>query len=224
MEVASLGLWENVLAIIFVLQWSNKAMNNRIITDISNYIFVSDEPEKVDAIFLPGGSHPEQPEYAAELYHKGYAKWLIPSGGISVKSNKWHGVRSKANIYNGDYQSDCEFFTDVLIKNGVPANVIIGENKSGHTRDNAFFSRKIVDQKGIEINTALIVCKAFHARRCLMLYQMAFPKANIIVSPVYCYNITKENWFETEQGIDRVLGELARCGNQFVGDIKEYLL
>lgn len=180
--------------------------------------------KKVDAIFLPGGSHPEQPEYAAELYHKGYAKWLIPSGGISVKSNKWHGVRSKADIYNGDYQSDCEFFTDVLIKNGVPANVIIGENKSGHTRDNAFFSRKIVDQKGIEINTALIVCKAFHARRCLMLYQMAFPKVNIIVSPVYCYNITKENWFETEQGIDRVLGELARCGNQFVGDIKEYLL
>lgn len=133
-------------------------------------------------------------------------------------------VRAKANIYNGDYQSDCEFFTDVLIKNDVPANAIIGENKSGHTRDNAFFSRKIVDEKGIEINTALIVCKAFHARRCLMLYQMAFPEANIIVSPVYCYNITKENWFETEQGINRVLGELARCGNQFVGDIKKYLL
>ena len=52
---------------------------------------------------------------------------------------------------------------------------------------------------------------------------MAFPKVNIIVSPFYCYKITKENWFETEQGIDRVLGELARCGNQFVGDIKEYL-
>ena len=27
-------------------------MKNRIITDISNYIFVSDEPEKVEAIFL----------------------------------------------------------------------------------------------------------------------------------------------------------------------------
>ena len=32
------------------------------------------------------------------------------------------------------------------------------------------------------------------------------------------------HWFETEQGIHRVLGELARCGNQFVGDMKEYLL
>ena len=199
-------------------------MKNRIITDISNYIFVADEPEKVDAIFLPGGSHPEQPEYAAALYHKGYAKWLIPSGGISVKADKWQGVRSKADIYNGDYQSDCEFFTDVLIKNGVPTNSIIGEYKAGHTRDNAFFSREIVDKKGIEINSAFIVCKAFHARRCLMLYQMAFPEVSIKVCPVHCYNITKENWFETEQGIDRVLGELARCGNQFVGDIKKYLL
>ena len=199
-------------------------MKNRIITDISNYIFVSDEPEKVEAIFLPGGSHPEQPEYAARLYHKGYAKWLIPSGGISAKVDKWPGVRSKADIYNGDYQSDCEFFTDVFIRNGVPSEAIIGENKSVHTRDNAFLSREIVNKKDIEIKTALIVCKAFHARRCLMLYQMAFPDVELKVCPVHCYNITKENWYKTEHGIDRVLGELARCGNQFVGDIKAYLL
>lgn len=199
-------------------------MNNRIITDISSYIFVSDTPKKSDAIFLPGGSHPEQPEYAAELYHKGYTKWIIPSGGVSVKRDKWPGVRSKADIYNGNYQSDCEFLTDVLIKNGVSADAIIGENKSGHTRDNAFLSRKIVDEKGIKIKTALIVCKAFHARRCLMLYQMAFPDVEINVCPIHCYNITKDNWYKSEQGIDRVLGELTRCGNQFVGDVKKYLL
>ena len=199
-------------------------MNNRIITDISNYIFVSDEPEKVDAIFLPGGSHPEQPEYAAELYRKGYAKWIIPSGGVSVKRDKWPGVRSKADIYNGNYQSDCEFFTDVFVKNGVPADVIVGEDKSGHTRDNAFLSRKVIDEKGITIKTALIVCKAFHARRCLMLYQMAFPSVDFKVCPVHCYDITKENWYTTEQGVERVLGELARYGNQFVSDIKTYLI
>ncbi len=199
-------------------------MNDRSITDITNFIFVEDKPQKVDAIFLPGGSHPEQPEYAAELYHKGYAKWLIPSGGVSVKRDKWPGVRSKANIYNGDYQSDCEFFTDVLIKNGVPADTIIGEDKSGHTRDNAFLSRRVVDENELEIKTAIIVCKAFHARRCLMLYQIAFPDTTFYVCPVVCMGITKDNWHKTEQGIDRVLGELARCGNQFVEDIKEYLL
>ena len=196
---------------------------NKIISDISDYIFISDEPEKVDAIFVPGGSHPEMPEYAAELYHKGYAKWLIPSGGVSVKRDKWPGVRSKAEIYDSDYQSDCEFFVDVFVKNGVPTEAIIEEDKSGHTRDNAFLSRKVVDEIGVEIKTALIVCKAFHARRCLMLYQMAFPNVKIKVCPVHCFNITKDNWYMTEQGIDRVLGELARCGNQFVGDVKNYL-
>ncbi len=101
-------------------------MNDKIIADITNFIFVEDKPQKVDAIFLPGGSHPEQPEYAAKLYLKGYAKWLVPSGGVSVKRNKWPGIRSEADIYNGDYQSDCEFFTDVFVKNGVPADVIVG--------------------------------------------------------------------------------------------------
>lgn len=199
-------------------------MLNRIISDISDFIFVSDEPVKSDVIFLPGGTHPAQPEYAAELYHKGYAKYLIPSGGVSVKHDKWPGVKSKTDVYNGDYRSDCEFFTDVLIKNGVPADVIIGEDKSGHTRDNAFLSRRAVDEQGIEVSTAIIVCKAFHARRCLMLYQMAFPNVRIRGCPVHCYNITKDNWYKSNQGTDRVLGELTRCGNQFVGDIKEYLL
>ena len=198
-------------------------MINRIIKDISDYIFVSDEVQPADAIFLPGGSHPTQPEYAAQLYCKGYAKWVIPSGGVSVKYDKWCGVRAKAEIYNKDYQTDCEFFTDVLMKNGVPPDAIIGENKSGHTRDNAFFSRDTVAEKGIEIKSAIIVCKAFHARRCLMLYQMAFPNVKMIVCPVHCFGITKENWYRSEQGINRVLGELSRCGNQFVLDIKAYI-
>lgn len=198
-------------------------MQNRIIEDISQYIFVSDELQKVDAIFLPDGSHPEQPEFAAQLYRAGYAKWMISSGGVSVKREKWPGVRSKAEIYDGDYHSDCEFFTDVLLKNGVSASAIIGEDKSGHTRDNAFFSRKVIEEKAIEIRTAMIVCKAFHARRCLMLYQMAFPNVSFIVCPVHCFNITKDNWYTTEAGTERVLGELSRCGNQFVEDIKNYL-
>lgn len=202
----------------------NHPMNNRIIVDISNFIFVSDEPQKADAIFLPGGSHPEQPEYAAKLYNKGLAEYVIPAGGVSVKRDKWPGVRSKAEIYNGDYKTDCEFFTDVLIKNGVPRTAIYGEDKSGHTRDNAFLSRNVVNDNGLRINTAIIVCKAFHARRCLMLYQLAFPDTRFYICLVVCMGITKDNWHKTEQGIERVLGELARCGNQFTGDIKEYLL
>lgn len=198
-------------------------MYSRIIEDITNFIFVEDTPKKVDAIFLPGGSHPEQPEYAAELYKQGIAPILIVSGGVSVKKQKFDGVKSRADIYNKEYKTDCEFLTDALCINGVPASAIYGEDKSGHTRDNAFFSKKVVDKYGLGIKTAIIVCKAFHARRCLTLYSLAFPDTKFYVCPVVCMGITKDNWHQTEQGIDRVLGELTRCGNQFVGDIKEFL-
>ncbi len=199
-------------------------MNDRIINDISNYIFVRDNPEAADVIFLPGGMHPQQPEYAAELWSRGYAKWIIPSGQMGVKWDAWPGVADKAEIYTGNYRSECEFFIDVLTKNGVPKDAIIPEYTARHTRDNAFLSRKVIDENGIRIKTALIVCKEFHARRCLMLYQMAFPDVQFKVCPVNCSGITKENWFRSERGINRVMGELERCGNQFVGDVKDYLL
>ena len=56
-----------------------------------------------------------------------------------------------------------------------------------------------------------------------MLYQMAFPEAEILVVPVDCYGISRDNWYKQDYGVDRVLGELARCGNQFVGELKEFL-
>ena len=198
-------------------------MNRRIIDDITNFIFVSDEPRPADIIFLPGGSHPLPAERGAELYRAGFAPLLLPAGGLSVKLTKWPGPKARKEIYDGDYATDCAFYTDVLIKNGVPARAIVPEDASGHTRDNAFFSRRAADERGLSIQSALICCKSFHARRCLMLYQLAFPEAALRVVPVDVYGIDRYNWHQTEAGIDRVLGELARCGNQFSGDFKAYL-
>lgn len=199
-------------------------LNNRIIADITNFIFVDDKPQKANIIFLPGGSFPEQGEYAAKLYKQGYADKLLPSGGVSVKSGKFAGAQSKQDIYKKDYQTDSEFLTDVLIQNDVPETVIYAETEAGHTRDNAFLSRVVVDKSGLEIKKAIIICKTFHARRCLMLYQLAFPETEMIVCPFEAYGINRDNWHTFEYGIERVLGELARCGNQFADDLKKYLI
>ncbi len=101
-------------------------MDDCIITDITNNIFLSDRPSKVNIVFLRGGSFSNIPERAAKHYHIGYAPLLLPSGGVSVESGKFNGVKSKTDIY-----------TDVLLKNGVPRDYIICEDRSGHTRDNA---------------------------------------------------------------------------------------
>lgn len=197
---------------------------NRIIKDVSDFIFVSEAPRKADAMFLPGCIYPEQAEYAAKLYKEGYAKLLVPSGGISIKFPEWRGVGSKKEIYNKEYRTESEFFADVLIKNGVPESAILEEKNARYTRENAFLTKDLLDEKGIVVKTVLLVCRSFHARRALMLYQMAFPETEFVVCPVDTVNVTKENWYLTKDGIHRVFGELRRCGNQFLDDILVYLL
>ena len=40
---------------------------------VTDFVFVSDAPEKVDVILIPGSRHPANAIRAAELYRAGYA-------------------------------------------------------------------------------------------------------------------------------------------------------
>lgn len=200
-------------------------MKMKMIDDITDFIFVEDEMQKSDIILIPGGSNPELGEYAAELWKKGFAPLIMPSGGVSIKTGKFNGVKSKKEKYNKDYKTDCEFLADVLIINGVQEDSILWEDKSSFTKENAIFSRRIADENNLDIKKAILCCKSFHARRSLMCYQLAFPDTEFYIHPVPYYDgsilISKENWYKTEVGIKRVLGELQRCGNQFNDEIMQ---
>ncbi len=194
-------------------------MINRIIEDITNFIFIEDKMDKADAIMIPGSSYPELPEMAAALWKDECAPIIIASGGVSTKTGQFNGVKAKQETYNKNYRTECEFYTDVLQNCGVTIKAIICEDKSGSSADNARLAKKVCDDRKIEIRKAILVCKNFHARRCLMFYQFAFPNTEFIVQPVEYYengvNITTETWFKTETGQKRVLGELKRLENQF---------
>ncbi len=198
-------------------------MKHDYIKDVSDFIFLSDAPEKADIIFIPGGSYPELSERAAQLYLQGFAPLILPSGRYSIKHGAFLGARTKKELYEGPYENEFEFMKDVLRKNGVPENAILKEDRSQYTQQNAFFSRAVTDAQGLTIEKAVIVCKAFHARRCLTYWRLAYPQTRFCMVPVSPDGITKENWFKTEKGVDRVLGELARCGEQMRGDIKAAL-
>ncbi len=47
-----------------------------------------------------------------------------------------------------------------------------------------------------------------------MYYQFSFPETEFMIAPV-CVNVTRENWYLTVQGQEKVLGELTRLGTQF---------
>lgn len=194
-------------------------MNMRIVKDISDFIFVEDEPRKADAILIPGGSYPQLPEMAAKLWKKGYGEYVVPSGAYAFREGKFVRVKSKEDIYNGNYETECEFYCDVLKRNGVPTEAVIPEDQSQFTAQNAWFTKDRLEERGISLKTAIICCKAFHARRCLMYYQFTFPETEFIVVPVKDTHeglITRENWYRSRIGIDKVLGELNRIGTQFM--------
>jgi hypothetical protein len=48
-----------------------------------------------------------------------------------------------------------------------------------------------------------------------MYYQFAYPQTEFIICPSDVQGINRNNWFESEVGIERVMGELMRCGSLF---------
>lgn len=191
---------------------------DRNIKSITDFVFVEDTPQKSDVIMIVGGSYPEAAEIAADLWKQGYADKIMIGGGVSIKTGKFPGSRSKQDIYNKAYADECEFYTDVLLKNGVDENVIYSENKSSFTKENAIYARQLADKHNLDIHKAILICKAFHARRSLLFYQTVFPMTEFYVKTFDGFGINKNNWYLSEYGIQRVLGELKRCGEQIKPD------
>lgn len=193
------------------------------IEDISDFIFLQDQPQKADIIFIPGGAYPEIAEKAALLWKEGYAPLILPSGKHSILRGYFPGPLSKSDVYNKIYGTEWEFLKDVLVQNGVDEKAILKEDEATNTYQNAIYSKKVTDRNTLLINTAIICCKAFHARRCLMYYQTLYTKTKFLICPSNVQEIAKENWYKSEVGIQKVMGELSRCGGQFTEILKSFM-
>jgi uncharacterized SAM-binding protein YcdF (DUF218 family) len=177
----------------------------KTIEDITDFIFINDEPCKVDAIFVVGGSLQVAGELTAELYNNGYAKNIIIGGKYSIKRDCFPLP---------EYETEFDFYKDILVKNGVSEADIFGEACSTYTKQNAEFAKQVVDKNNLKIKSAIIICKSFHAKRCLLFYQMYFPYVDFKVVTFDGFDISKDNWYKTDYGRKRVFGELKRIKEQ----------
>lgn len=194
----------------------------KVLNDITSFIFVEDKPEKADIIFIPGGSWPEPGEKAAELWKAGYAPYVLPSGKYSINRGFFPGPQIKEDKYNKIYKTEWEFMKDVLVTNGVDESAVLREEDAEFTVEVAFNSRKVTDEMGLHIKKAIICCKEFHARRALMLYTWAFPDTEFYICPAETQGISKDNWFNKPEGIERVMREVKNCGIQLKDAIKDF--
>lgn len=187
----------------------------KFLAQMEEFIFAEKKPEKADIIFVPGNGYPQMAEKAAQLYRQGLAAFVLPSGRYSVVTGKFSGVLAKEYVYDEDYETEWEFLKEVLVKNGVPMENILREDQATFTYENAIYSRQVTDSRNLKIEKAILCCKAYHARRCLMYYQLLYPDTEFFVVPVDADGITRENWLEGEEGINAVTGEVSRIVKQF---------
>lgn len=190
---------------------------------LTEFIFVQDTLCRSDVIFIPGSRYGELAVEAARLYKEGMAPLVIPSGKYSVVKGKFEGGLSPKEYVGRPFRTEGAFFAQVLREHGVPAEAVWAEEEATFTYENALFGRKLLEERGRYGDgtfRAILVCQAYHARRCLMYYNLVFPKAQFLVCPVPTLGITRDNWHLEEEKIDIVLGEVERCAAQFRGILK----
>ncbi|MEG6566267.1 YdcF family protein [Thermoanaerobacterium saccharolyticum] len=122
------------------------------------------KPIKSDAIIVLGcavyGKNPspffkERLNEAIKLYKEGLGKYIIVSGGKGL----------------GEDISEAEAGNGYLLKNGIPDNTILKDDKSYSTLQNLENSKKIMDQKSLK--TAIIVSNKFHLKRASIIAKEA---------------------------------------------------
>jgi len=182
---------------------------------IWDYLGLHQQPEKADVILIPGSRKIEHAIRAAELFRAGYAPFVLPSGRYATTYGHFRGVPERYRAdYPEDYDTEWAFLKAVLMKHGVPESAILREDQATYTWENAQFSRDVLQSCGILYERAILCCHAFHARRALLYYSAAMTQTRFIVCPADTPGYTRSDWYLSEKGRARVMGEVQRLGSQ----------
>lgn len=179
---------------------------------VTEFIFAEDPPEKADIIFIPGSGIPDLARRAAQLYLEGYAPRILPSGRYAKAAGRLVLSDPPPGRH---FQTEWDYLSWVLQGCGVAREAILREDRAEFTWENAVYSRKVLENAGVPVRTALLVCKSWHARRALIYYQQQFPEVSFKVIPVAVGGVRKDTWHTDAEKTALVLGELKRMGEQF---------
>jgi uncharacterized SAM-binding protein YcdF (DUF218 family) len=112
----------------------------------------------------PGYALTRRSLHAAELWKQGYAPNIICSGGHT----------------GGHQRSEADGCRDILLSQGIPSEMIVLENQSHSTEENAIYSRNFMEENNW--STAILVTDSFHILRSRIIFESQ--GYNVTLSPV----------------------------------------
>jgi uncharacterized SAM-binding protein YcdF (DUF218 family) len=140
-------IWALVIVVLAVLIYTTGEENN---TQPADVIVVLGSGLRRDG--RPGDALYRRSVWASRLYAQGIAPTVICTGGIGDRQRR----------------SEASACAEVLRANGVPAAVILLEERSRSTEENAIYTRQIMEDAGFA--DAALVTDSFHMLRASWIF------------------------------------------------------
>lgn len=163
-----------------------------ILESAAKFLIVEDKLASAEVIVvLAGDDNGERVDQGVKLYKAGYAKKLLMSGGPLA----WKVTAA-------------QLMSKHAVALGVPSRNIFLEDKSYSTKENALFSKKIIDNYGFK--KIILVTSPFHTRRSRRVFKKVLGSGvDLMVFPVKQSAFQVSRWWTRHEDIQPVLREYA---------------
>ncbi len=172
---------------------------------------LEDTGEGADCILVLGSVKAVQYRVpvAVEVYKTGRAAKLLLCGGVLRE-------------FPTGRCSEAEHMCKAALESGVVGEDILLENSSQNTIENILFALIELQRTFClnQVRRVLLVTTAFHMRRSLAIARYLFPKhITVLPCPVNDNNTRRDNWMNTEAGIERAKGEAMNLINCVINGV-----
>lgn len=165
---------------------------------IYDYHFLRDSARPADYIVALGTNDLRVAEHAAHLFHQGFARSIVCTGGVAHQGDL---------LATAWPQAEALMYRDVLLDRGIPEQAIIVEPRATNTAENFRFTRGLIPKA----TSILVAVKPFMQRRARATIEVEWPGiAHSLSSP----DLTLDQYFTPELPPDRIIhilmGDLQR--------------
>jgi len=137
---------------------------------IWNYHLMRHQLVPADAILVLCSHDERVAERGAQLFLEGWAPLLIFSGGQGAITKK---------LWN---EPEAERFARIAIGLNVPRESILVEKNSTNTGENIQFTRKLVEERGLDLQKFIVVQKPYMERRSYATFLRYWPEKEVVVT------------------------------------------
>jgi hypothetical protein len=178
-------------------------LQDAFLKQIGKYMLVETPVAQADVCLVFGCQTPARCEalanHAADLYDKGLFNLIVVSGGVPDAAGTTEAMRMR----------------DVLVKRGVPENIIRMEEQASNTGENVRFMKALLEkEKGVgTIKSAVAIGQIHAARRFVMTLERHWPELTKMFTAPHYYDVSREDWYKDKTFREEVLNEYRKIPN-----------